>query len=457
MTDTLANLVNRGIGKKIAVQLGLPRPAILRRYEPGQPLVEGSIAVGGIPVDGAAPNIAAVLGILTEAKAVHVRATADTTYDRKLAGVVFDASDARTLDQLEQLRAVLGPALKALGRNGRLVMLATPPAELNDSEAAATQQALEGITRSLGKEMRAGGTANLLWVSQDAHGDQAVLDAPVRFLLSSRSAYVSGQPIRVLAAPAGASVDPHAPLTGQVAVITGAARGIGAQIARVFARAGADVIAVDVPAAGDALAAIANEIGGTALQLDVTAVDAGQRIAAAVSRRGGTLDVMVHNAGITRDKLFVNTDAARWGSVLDVNLRSQFRMNKVLLDPATEGGLRDGGRIVSVASISGIGGNRGQSNYAASKAGVIGMVRQLSQELAPRHITVNAVAPGFIETEMTARIPVATREVGRRLNSLLQGGQPVDVAEAIAFLAEPGACGVTGQVLRVCGQSQLGA
>jgi 3-oxoacyl-[acyl-carrier protein] reductase len=143
--------------------------------------------------------------------------------------------------------------------------------------------------------------------------------------------------------------------------------------------------------------------------------------------------------------------------VLDVNLRAQFRINKVLLDESVEGGLADGGRIIAVASISGIGGNRGQANYAASKAGVIGMVRQLSQNLAGRRITVNAVAPGFIETEMTAKIPFATREVGRRLNSLLQGGRPRDVAEAIAFFAEPGSAGVTGQVLRVCGQSQLGA
>ena len=112
---------------------------------------------------------------------------------------------------------------------------------------------------------------------------------------------------------------------------------------------------------------------------------------------------------------------------------------------------------MSVASTSGIGGNRGQANYAASKAGVIGMVRELSEKLAERDITVNAVAPGFIETDMTSKIPMATREVGRRLNSMMQGGNPIDVGEAIAFFAEPGSAGVTGQVLRVCGQSQIGA
>ena len=209
------------------------------------------------------------------------------------------------------------------------------------------------------------------------------------------------------------------------------------------------------------LAAVANRIGGTALQLDITAADAGQRIAAHVAQRhGGRLDVLVHNAGITRDKLLVNTDVDRWGSVLGVNLGAQLRMNEVLLDPSLKdglGGITDGGRIVSVSSTSGIAGNRGQANYAASKAGVIGMVQALAAQVADRGITVNAVAPGFIETEMTARIPLATREIGRRVNSLGQGGQPVDVGETIAWLAQSASAGLTGQVVRVCGQSWLGA
>jgi 3-oxoacyl-[acyl-carrier protein] reductase len=261
-------------------------------------------------------------------------------------------------------------------------------------------------------------------------------------------------------ADVAAPTDWSLPFEGQVAVVTGAARGIGASIAEVFARDGAHVICVDLPSAGDALARVANRIGGTALQLDITAADAGQRIAAHLAQRhGGRLDVLVHNAGITRDKLLANTDADRWGSVLAVNLVAQLRINEVLLDTAREGGLRDGGRIVSVSSTSGIAGNRGQANYAASKAGVIGMVQALalSPQVADRGITVNAVAPGFIETEMTARIPLATREVGRRINSLSQGGQPVDVGETIAWLAQGASAGVSGQVIRVCGQSLLGA
>ena len=455
MTDTYSNLVNKNaIGKKVATQFGLPRPERLRRYTEGQDLLAGPAAIGGI---GTAPVAASAEGIVKASGGEVVHASADSTYDARLGAVIFDASGARSLVELDQLRQVVAPAVKKLGPSARLVIIGTTPAELTDAEEAATQQALEGITRSIGKELRRGATANLLWVDQAAQGDSAVLAAPLRFLLSSRSAYVDGQPIRVRDADVPEVADWQHPLSGEIAVITGAARGIGAEIAKVFARAGATLILVDIPAAGESLSKAANALGATALQLDVTAADAGSRIAEAVARKGGKLSVMVHNAGITRDKLFVNTDESRWGSVLDVNLRAQFRINEVLLDPSVAGGLADGGRIVGVASISGIGGNRGQSNYAASKAGVIGMVRQLSQNLADREITVNAVAPGFIETEMTAKIPLATREVGRRLNSLLQGGSPTDVGEAIAFFAEPGSSGVTGQVLRVCGQSQLGA
>jgi 3-oxoacyl-[acyl-carrier protein] reductase len=164
---------------------------------------------------------------------------------------------------------------------------------------------------------------------------------------------------------------------------------------------------------------------------------------------------VVHNAGITRDKTLARMDERRWSSVLAVNLTSQERINDTLL--GKRGVLRRGGRIVSVSSVSGIAGNRGQTNYAASKAGIIGMVQALAPTLARQAGTINAVAPGFIETEMTGAMPLLTREGGRRVNSMSQGGLPVDVAETIAWFASAGSGGVNGQVVRVDGQSMLGA
>jgi 3-oxoacyl-[acyl-carrier protein] reductase len=368
----------------------------------------------------------------------------------RLGAVVFDACAATVPGDLELVRAVLSPALRRLVPSARVVVLGRPPEAQTVPAAAATQRALEGLVRTVGKELRAGATANLVLI-RDGAEDAAV--STLRFLLSARSAYVDGQVIRVATATVADDVDTQ-PLRGKVAVVTGAARGIGAAIADVLARDGARVVAVDVPAAGQSLAEVANRVRGSALQLDVTSPDAGRRIAEHAHGRHGSLDLMVHNAGITRDRLLVNTDAERWGSVLAVNLESQLRIDDELL---RDGGLADGGRVVCLASTSGIAGNRGQAAYAASKAGVIGMVQARAAQVADRGITVNAVAPGFIETDMTARIPLATREVGRRINSLSQGGLPVDVAETVAWFARPASAGVSGQVVRVCGQSMLGA
>jgi 3-oxoacyl-[acyl-carrier protein] reductase len=236
--------------------------------------------------------------------------------------------------------------------------------------------------------------------------------------------------------------------------VTGASRGIGESIAEVLAREGAHVVALDVPAQGEALTEVANRIEGEALQLDITADDAPRTLADHLRERHGGVDVVVHNAGVTRDKTLGRMSEDQWDMVLDINLSSQERINELLLG---EDVLRPGGRIVSVSSVSGIAGNRGQVNYATSKAGVIGVVETLAPAMAKRRSTINAVAPGFIETQMTASMPLGTREAGRRMNSLAQGGLPVDVAETVAWLASPGSAGVNGTVVRVCGQSLIGA
>ncbi len=469
MTTILEVLTGNPLAKAVGKQLGVPQATELRRgrVRPTHPVVLAVLGGSDQP-DRAVTQALQALGVPT-IEAVRDEPATRTTdadgrsqppaYQEPIGAVVLDASALTTVAELEGVRAVLRPAVRALGTSGRVILIGTDPDLLQEPEAAAVQQALEGITRSVGKELRKGGTANLILTSPQTTG--ASLTSTLSFLLEGRSAYVSGQPWRVLGAePGQVPAQADRPYADQIVVVTGAARGIGAGIAEVFARDGAQLVLVDIPAAGEALSAVANRLGGTALQLDITAPEAGQKIAAHVAARHGAearIHAIVHNAGITRDKLLVNTDEDRWGSVLEVNLAAEIRINRVLLDADLAGGLADGGRIIGVASTSGIAGNRGQTNYAASKAGVIGLVRAEAPLVADRGITVNAVAPGFIETEMTGKMPVATREFARRFNSLSQGGKPVDVAETIAYLAAPDSGAVTGQVIRVCGQSQIGA
>ena len=451
MSDWYRDFANSGFGTTVTKQLGLPRPAVLRRYEPGEPLLPGPVVIGSAGEGRLREQLTAVLRDADVM--VQSPVTADGGTDgEKLGAVVLDATGLATPGDLASAHDFLAPAIKRLRASGRVLILADPPAEADSPAQAAARQALDGLVRSIGKELLNGSTANLVYVPEGAEGTIA---SPVRFFLSGRSAYVDGQVVTLSPAELPADADDEKPLTGKVVVVTGAARGIGASIARVLARDGAHVVAVDIPAAGDKLAEVANEIGGTALQLDITAADAAERLIEHLRERHGGVDVVVHNAGITRDKLLVNMDAARWNSVMAVNLQAQLDITQALLD--ADGVLKPNARIVCVSSQSGIAGNRGQTNYAASKAGVIGMVRAWAPEFATRGATINAVAPGFIVTDMTAKMPFGTREVGSRLNSLQQGGLPVDVAETIAWLSQPGSAGVNGQVVRVCGQSMLGA
>ncbi|MFP5371678.1 MAG: 3-oxoacyl-ACP reductase [Actinomycetes bacterium] len=451
MSDWYREFANSGFGTTVTKQLGLPRPAVLRRYEPGQPLLPGPVVVGSAGKGRLADPLAAV----QKAAGVTVQspATADGATDgEKFGAVVLDATGLAAPADLAAAHGFLAPAIKRLRGSGRVLILADPPSDADSPAQAAARQALDGLVRSVAKELLNGSTANLVLLPEGAEGSLA---SPVRFFLSGRSAYVDGQVLTLSPADVPSEQDDERPLAGKVAVVTGAARGIGAAIAEVMARDGAHVVAVDIPAAGEQLAAVANEIGGTALQLDITADDAPQRLVEHLRQRHGGVDVVVHNAGITRDKLLVNMDAARWNAVMAVNLQAQLDITQALLD--ADGVLRDGARVVCVSSQSGIAGNRGQTNYAASKAGVIGMVRAWAPQFAERGATINAVAPGFVVTEMTAKMPFGTREIGSRINSLQQGGLPVDVAETIAWLARPGSAGVNGQTVRVCGQSLLGA
>ena len=448
MADNYTRFVNGELGKKLAKQLGLPRPAVLRRYAPGAPVTVGPVLI--VSDDASAADADALAKALL-AWDVDVRRSTEGATDVRWGGVVLVGTAAESPEAVSEAVLALGSTLRKLAGNGRVVVLSRAP-EAGDAPAlAATRAGFEGFTRSVGKELRGGATANGVQLTGGAAVDSASALGTLRFFLSAKSAYVDGQVLPVGPSDPLDDVDWQQPLAGKVAVVTGAARGIGAAIARTLARDGAKVVVVDVPAAGESLAAVANEVKGTAVQLDVTAADAGTKILEATRHLGG-IDILVHNAGILRDKLLANMKPGQWDSVIAVNLASQLRINEQLLAAGVEGL-----RIVSLASTSGIAGNKGQTNYAYSKSGVIGHTAATAPLVAELGGTANAVAPGFIETEMTRSIPFATREVARRvIPSLQQGGLPLDVAEAIAFLSSPVAKGVNGQVLRVCGQSMVG-
>ena len=464
----MANPITTTLSAKLSGVLGFSPAAPLRRWAPGQPLVDGKVLVlgSGTGPDADADAIAALLSGSPSAPSATPDASGDEVLDgwgldvyrhpvpdERYAAVVVVLTEVDHPSDLHAPLLAVAGTLKKLARGGRVVTISRSADDAAPAVAAA-RQGIDAVVRTIAKESRGGSTANGIVLADGVPVTTASVVGALRFLLSTRSAFVHGQLLAVDSQAGALPTDWDAPLAGRVAVVTGAARGIGAAIARTLARDGATVVAVDVPAAGEQLAAVANGIRGTALQLDITADDAGATILEHALARHGRLDVVVHNAGITRDKLFANMTDAQWDAVIAVNIAAQLAINEALL---TSGDFTDAPRIVSISSTTGLAGNRGQANYAATKGGVIGMVRATAPLLEPFDGTANAVAPGFIETEMTAKMPALARQVARQMNSLQQGGQPVDVAEAVAFLSSPQAGGIVGRTLRVCGQHVVGA
>jgi 3-oxoacyl-[acyl-carrier protein] reductase len=476
MTDVLLELSKNKLARQFVsrAKLPIPLPERLQRLE--GPRVERFLEGKTVLVAGAGSLAETVARTLSRAGAVSEVASAELAqifapaaeaYARPTRllladsaehaepahGLVVDASAFRTVADLKALYDFFHAHLGRLVRSGRVVLLGRPVEAAQTPMEAATCAALEGFTRSLAKEIGGkGATANLVYVTA---GAEDRLPAVLRFLLSGASAFVTAQPLHIDARARWSGEDPwQQPLANKVALVTGAARGIGEATARALAAEGAHVVCLDRPEDDDALSHVVRDINGSALLVDISDPTAGLQIARELKNRHGGVDIVVHNAGVTRDRRLARMPETAWDQVLGINLEALLLVTDALLN---EQALRDDARIVSLSSISGIAGNMGQTNYAASKAGVIGFTHSLAEQLAARRITVNAVAPGFIETRMTQAVPVLVREAGRRLSALGQGGLPEDVAQVITFLVEPGAAGITGRVLRVCGGALIGA
>lgn len=476
MSDLLLDLSGNPQAKKFIQSLGLPipMPQKLRRSRAAwqeRPLDDDSVLVGGsgelqalladtLVAAGANPIVVgdeADLAVFRGPGEAYGRpprliAPGDAPDGERVDAMVFDATGIDEVDGLRALYDFFHPWLGRLNKCGRVVVLGRAPEHAKSASQAAAAAALEGFVRSVAKEVgRKGSTGQLVYVD---HGAEARVAPVLRFLLSARSAFVTAQPLRVSNEVDGEEAPSTRPLEGKVALVTGAARGIGAATAALLAAEGAHVVVLDRPADDGPASRVAKEVGGSTLLVDITDEDAPTRIAGTLKERFGGVDIVIHNAGVTRDKTLARMKPGLWDMTLDINLGAVVRITEELLSSGT---LRDGGRIICLSSVSGIAGNVGQTNYGASKAGIVGYVRHLAPTLADRGISVNAIAPGFIETRLTSAMPVAIREGARRLSALGQGGQPQDVGEALTFLSSPGARGITGAVLRVCGGALVGA
>lgn len=370
----------------------------------------------------------------------------------RVDAIVFDGTGLEAPRDLRQLYDFMQPWIRRLNRSGRVVVIGRPAADAKQPALAATRAGLEGFARSLGKEIGSNGsTANSVFVEEGAENR---LGPVLRFLLSPRSAFISCQPFHVTNLAQGDEAPETHVLGGKVALVTGAARGIGEATAELLAAEGAHVVCLDRPADDAPCSKVAQRIGGSVLLVDITDEEAPSRIAHDLKARFGGVDIVVHNAGVTRDKTLGRMTPDAWDMAVDINLGAVLRITDRLLQDEV---LRPAGRIICLSSVSGIAGNRGQTNYSASKAGLVGFVRALAPKVAKKGITVNAIAPGFIETRLTDAMPVAIREVARRMSAVGQGGKPEDVGQAITFLATPGAVGLTGDIVRVCGGALVGA
>jgi len=366
--------------------------------------------------------------------------------------------DGRNVKSETDLKAVfnqLQEGVKSIKSNGKVLIYSVQPELLQDVAHSTYQRSLEGISRSLAKELGGRGTTvNLLKLSPQV--DLKNYTTSEEFFTSGRSAFITGQ-----AVVANEATKSGRELSEKICVVTGGAGGIGSATVKRLAAEGATVVIADIPQMEERAKPLLSDTSTSLsagkisfMGADLTDEGARKQLLETIKAKHGRIDVLINNAGITRDKTLKNMPEHYWDQVIAINLTAVIALTEEALEM---GLIPHGGRIISTSSISGIAGNFGQTNYTATKAALIGYSASKSKELKAKGITINAIAPGYIETEMVKTMPLMTRIFAERLTSLAQAGKPEDIAEAMAFLAHPGAECINGQVLRVCGGSFLGA
>ena len=361
------------------------------------------------------------------------------------AGSLIDLRSVSDPPSLSEAKTLIKHKLDKLQKGGKLLLVGAQLSGLLP-EKAIYQKGLTGITKSLAKEIgHKGQTVNLIRVSESV--DLSSLPLVISFFTSDRSSFITGQ--ELLSVHSGN----NGSLGNATCIVTGGAGGIGLATTKRLAAEGAKVIIVDIPVMKDrAQHLLSDKV--TFIGADLTNPKDIETLRDKVKTDFGSVDVLINNAGITRDRTLKKMSDEFWDKVIDVNLMAVLNLSDSLLD---QGLISEGGTIINTSSISGIAGNFGQTNYTATKAGVIEMARVYAKKLESKNITVNAIAPGYIQTDMVKTMPAMTRFMAERLTCLLQAGTTDDIAEGMAFLAHPESRGINGQVLRICGGSFLGA
>ncbi len=413
----------------------------------------GDATLTGRIVDGGGQFVAGTADL--PGGVLHAIAQGGATGDRRPVTLIHRVIRPHGVDLAvnEATDALLsvGHAAASLPPNSRLLLVLGPDLR-GDSLGGLMTAATQGFMRSAFKELGKSGTTCHVIRAEDAQSAAAL----AAFLASPRAAFLTGLDLLARKSVAGDAAD-GPELDGKVVLVTGAARGIGASIAERLALEGSHVwindIAQSQAAAADTVAQIRAR-GGHAefVAADVGTLSGAQAIADAIGKSAGRLDGVIHNAGITRDRTLKKMSVAQWRQVLQVNFGAMH-----LVQTAVAPLLQPGSAMVLMSSVMGISGNFGQTNYSTSKSAVIELAKQWAVDGQARGLRANAIAPGFILTDMTAQMPVINREMAKQLTAMLQPGLPLDVAELACFLVGGQSRGVTGQVLRCDGGMAFGA